>query len=61
MNERRGIQDLIELAPLVPYEGRAFAEQLAADGLLLFQAANCNHQIPAKLYEYPVPAGRSWR
>ena len=23
-----------------------------ADGLILFQAANCNHQIPAKLYEY---------
>jgi hypothetical protein len=22
------------------------------DGLLLFQAANCNHQIPAKVYEY---------
>ena len=54
--ERRGIQDLIELAPPVPYEA-ALAEQLAADGLLLFQAANCNHQIPAKLYEY-LRAGR---
>ena len=25
---------------------------LEADGLLLLQAANCNAQIPAKLYEY---------
>jgi hypothetical protein len=25
---------------------------LDADGLLVFQAANCNHQIPAKVYEY---------
>jgi hypothetical protein len=25
---------------------------LTADGLLIFQASNCNHQIPAKLYEY---------
>lgn len=25
---------------------------LAVDGLLLLQAANCNNQIPAKLYEY---------
>ena len=25
---------------------------LAADGLLIIQAANCNSQIPAKLYEY---------
>jgi len=53
---RRGLDDLVELAPPVPYEA-ALAEQLAADGLLLFQAANCNHQIPAKLYEY-LRAGR---
>jgi hypothetical protein len=25
---------------------------LAADGLLILQAANCNAQVPAKLYEY---------
>jgi hypothetical protein len=25
---------------------------LRADGLLILQAANCNEQIPAKLYEY---------
>ena len=30
----------------------AVAEMLSADGLLIFQASNCNHQIPAKVYEY---------
>ena len=30
---------------------------MRADGLLLLQAANCNEQIPAKLYEY-MRAGR---
>ena len=24
----------------------------SVDGLLLFQASNCNHQVPAKVYEY---------
>ena len=34
-------------------DGReALAEMMNADGLLLFQASNCNHQIPAKIYEY---------
>ncbi len=54
--EAAGIADLVELAPSIAYE-RALAEMLAADGLLLLQAANCNHQIPAKLYEY-LRAGR---
>lgn len=51
-----GIEDLVELAPSVPYRS-ALQEMLRADGLLLFQAAMCNHQIPAKLYEY-LRAGR---
>ncbi|MEG0883603.1 MAG: glycosyltransferase, partial [Janthinobacterium sp.] len=42
---------LVTLAPLQPH-GAALQEMLAADGLLLLQAANCNAQIPAKLYEY---------
>ena len=49
--EKFGIGDLIELAPSKPYRF-ALGEMLAADGLLLFQASNCNHQIPAKVYEY---------
>lgn len=49
--QEQGIEDLVRLEPGVPYV-QALREMLDADGLLLFQAANCNHQIPAKLYEY---------
>lgn len=52
----RGLQALVELAPPLPYV-EALREMLDADGLLLLQAGNCNHQIPAKLYEY-LRAGR---
>lgn len=51
MLEKRGIADIVQLAPGISYHS-ALQEMLKADGLLLFQAANCNHQIPAKLYEY---------
>jgi glycosyltransferase involved in cell wall biosynthesis len=47
----QGVGDLVTLAPPLGYTD-ALAEMLDADMLLLFQAANCNHQIPAKLYEY---------
>ncbi|MES3020549.1 MAG: glycosyltransferase [Pseudomonadota bacterium] len=42
---------IVELGGALPYRA-ALAEMQAADGLLLLQAANCNAQIPAKLYEY---------
>ncbi|WP_334188584.1 glycosyltransferase [Noviherbaspirillum sp.] len=45
------IGDIVKLEPPVPYK-EALAEMLMADGLLILQASNCNHQIPAKLYEY---------
>ncbi|WP_300284343.1 glycosyltransferase [Nitrosomonas sp.] len=45
------IGSIVSLAPPVSYN-EALAEMLAVDGLLLLQAANCNNQIPAKLYEY---------
>jgi len=51
-----GLQDIIKLAPPLPYI-EALAEMLSVDGLILLQAANCNYQIPAKLYEY-LRAGR---
>jgi hypothetical protein len=51
LSERYGIAAIIELAVALPYHS-ALAEMLTADGLLLLQASNCNHQIPAKLYEY---------
>lgn len=47
----RGIGALVKLAPHIAYR-EALSEMLNADGLLILQAANCNHQIPAKLYEY---------
>jgi hypothetical protein len=56
MLAEHAIEDLVDLAPPLPY-AQALREMLDADALLLMQAANCNHQIPAKLYEY-VRAGR---
>jgi len=46
-----GVEDIIEILPSIGYR-QALAEMLSADGLILLQAANCNEQIPAKLYEY---------
>lgn len=45
------LDDIVELAPPLPY-AEALSEMLSVDGLLLFQASGCNHQVPAKLYEY---------
>jgi glycosyltransferase involved in cell wall biosynthesis len=49
--ERYGVRDVIETLPAIGY-APALTEMLRADGLLLLQAANCNEQIPAKVYEY---------
>jgi len=46
-----GLQDIVLLKPGISYE-EALAEMLTVDGLLVFQSSNCNHQIPAKVYEY---------
>ncbi len=54
--ESYGIDGIVTLEPGVHYRV-ALAEMLAADGLLVLQAANCNFQVPAKLYEY-LRAGR---
>jgi glycosyltransferase involved in cell wall biosynthesis len=54
--EQHGIGALVTIAPALPYRD-ALAEMLQADGLLVLQAANCNDQVPAKLYEY-LRAGR---
>jgi glycosyltransferase involved in cell wall biosynthesis len=48
---RHGVEDMVEVLPAIPYR-EALAEMLRADGLLVLQAANCNEQVPAKLYEY---------
>jgi hypothetical protein len=56
MIEAAGIGDIVKLAPPIPYDD-AIREMVEVDGLLVFQAANSNHQIPAKVYEY-MRAGR---
>jgi hypothetical protein len=53
---RHFVGDMIEIEPPLPYRD-ALAEMLRADALLVLQAANCNMQIPAKIYEY----FRAWR
>lgn len=45
------IDDVVRLEPVVPYR-EALQEMLLADALLLFQGSVCNHQVPAKIYEY---------
>jgi len=45
------IEDIVALEPPIDYLD-ALREMLAADGLLILQASNCNAQVPAKIYEY---------
>jgi glycosyltransferase involved in cell wall biosynthesis len=45
------IEDIVFLEPPIPYQD-ALVEMLRADGLLVLQSSGCNHQIPAKIYEY---------
>jgi hypothetical protein len=51
MVQEKNIADIVFLEPSVPYVD-ALQEMLEVEGLMIFQAANCNHQIPAKIYEY---------
>src|SRR6185369_2813028 len=46
-----GIDDIVQLTPHLPYR-QTLQECVDSDGLLLLQGASCNHQIPAKAYEY---------
>jgi hypothetical protein len=45
------VHDIVDIAPPIPY-GESLLEMLRADGLVVMQGANCNEQIPAKVYEY---------
>ncbi len=49
--KKLGIDDIVLLKPAIGYKD-ALKEMLLSDALLLLQASSCNHQIPAKLYEY---------
>jgi glycosyltransferase involved in cell wall biosynthesis len=53
---RFGVAELIEIAPPLTYR-EALLEMTRARGLVVLQGANCDQQIPAKLYEY-LRAGR---
>jgi glycosyltransferase involved in cell wall biosynthesis len=46
-----GIDDIVRLTPHLPYR-QTLQECSDSDALLLLQGASCNHQIPAKAYEY---------
>jgi glycosyltransferase involved in cell wall biosynthesis len=45
------VEAFVQLMQPLAYQA-ALKEMTLADGLLILQAANCNEQIPAKLYEY---------
>jgi len=49
--DEHGVAELVDIAPPIPYRN-ALEEMMRADGVVVMQAANCNEQIPAKLYEY---------
>ena len=51
MLRETGVADIVHLLPPLPYR-EALRDAAQADALLLFQAANCDHQIPAKTFEY---------
>jgi glycosyltransferase involved in cell wall biosynthesis len=51
MIRAEGIDNIVHLLPPLPYR-EALQDSANADGLLLFQAACCDHQIPAKVFEY---------
>jgi glycosyltransferase involved in cell wall biosynthesis len=48
---QQAIDDIVLLERPIGYRD-ALREMLDASGLLLFQGSSCNHQVPAKLYEY---------
>jgi glycosyltransferase involved in cell wall biosynthesis len=49
--DQEGIADIVNLLPPLPYR-EALQDAANSDALLLLQGASCNHQIPAKAYEY---------
>ncbi len=46
-----GIDDIVHLLPALPYRA-SLQDAAEADGLVLLQGACCDHQVPAKVYEY---------
>ena len=46
-----GLEEVVFVETTIPYH-EALEEMMTSDGLLVFQAGNCNQQIPAKVFEY---------
>ncbi len=46
-----GLHHVVRLLPPIPYR-EALRECLESDALLVLQGPSCDHQIPAKVYEY---------
>jgi glycosyltransferase involved in cell wall biosynthesis len=51
MIDAAGLSEIIRIEPPLDYR-EALAEMFTVDGLLVLQGASCNHQVPAKVYEY---------
>jgi glycosyltransferase involved in cell wall biosynthesis len=49
--QRLDLQDLVFVLPPLPYR-ESLRDSAAAGALLVLQGSPCNHQIPAKAYEY---------
>jgi len=49
--QEKKINDIVNLLPSLPYP-EALSEATKCDALMIFQDESCNHQIPAKAYEY---------
>jgi hypothetical protein len=49
--EKYDITDIVDILPSIDHK-EALQEMVKSDGLILIQAADCNQQIPAKIYEY---------
>ena len=49
--DKYGVQSVVSLAPPLAYR-EALREMLDVQGLIILQGASCNHQVPAKIYEY---------
>jgi glycosyltransferase involved in cell wall biosynthesis len=51
MIHEKQLDNLVRLLPPLPYR-EALQDAALVDGFLLFQGACCDHQIPAKVFEY---------
>ena len=57
---KRGLSERVHVVGQIPY-GDALARMMNAGILLLVHTPGRPLGVPAKLYEYLAPAGRSWR